>query len=143
MEQPTKLVKQVVLNCHTCIMNKASRRAPYGKMMTPNMPEQPWMSIAWDFIVKLPLSQEPMTGVKFDAILVIVDRLTKYIILLPYKESSTAEELAYWFLKAVVANHGMPKEIISDRDKLFTSKFWKSLIEQLGVKSKLSTSFHP
>ena len=37
----------------------------------------------------------------------------------------------------------MPKEITTDRDKLFASKFWKSLIDQLGSKHKLSTAFHP
>jgi hypothetical protein len=72
-----------------------------------------------------------------------MDRLTKYMILVPYKESSTAEELAYAFLKEVVASHGIPEEIISDRDKLFTSKFWTALTAYLGTKRKLSTSFHP
>ena len=64
-----------------------------------------------------------MTGVVYDSILVIVERLTKYIICILYKESSTAKELSFAFLREVVAHHGMPKEIISDRDKLFTSKF--------------------
>src|SRR5437667_7313275 len=37
----------------------------------------------------------------------------------------------------------MPAEIISDRDKLFISKFWKSLVARLGVEQKLSTAYHP
>jgi hypothetical protein len=63
--------------------------------------------------------------------------------MIPYKESSTAEDLAYTFLKTIVANHGTPDEIISDRDKLFTSKFWATLIALLGTKHKMSTAFHP
>ena len=39
--------------------------------------------------------------------------------------------------------HGLPEEIVSDRDAKFTSKFWSALMEILGVKRKLSTSFHP
>lgn len=138
-----KVVRRVVTTCDTCIRNKASHHAPYGFMGTTKIPEVPWKSISWDFITKLPLSREPTTKIDFDSILVIVERLTKYMIILPYKEASTAEELAYAFLRNVVANHGLPEEIISDRDKLFTSKFWTSLTAMLGVKRKLSTSFHP
>ena len=58
-------------------------------------------------------------------------------------ESSTAEDLAYTFLRTIVANHGVPKQLVSDRDKLFTSNFWKSLMKQLGTNHKLSTSFYP
>ena len=53
----------------------------------------------------------------------MIDKLTKYAYFLLYKEASTAKELSYWFLKQIVANHGMPKGIVSDRDKLFTSNF--------------------
>jgi hypothetical protein len=42
-----------------------------------------------------------------------------------------------------VANHGTPEEFITDRDKLWISKFWQSLIAQLGVNHKLSTAYHP
>jgi hypothetical protein len=81
--------------------------------------------------------------VEYDSILVITDRLTKYAYMLLYKEASDAEELAYTFLRIVVANHGVPDEIISDRDKLFTSKFWTALTGLLGVKRKMSTAFYP
>jgi hypothetical protein len=138
-----KMVKEVVTNCDTCIRNKAARHAPYGQMRTPSTPPQPWKSIALDFVVKLPLSKEQMTGQEYDSILVITDRLTKYAYMVPYKESSTAEDLSQVFLRTVVANHGTPDEIISDRDKLFTSKFWTTLMALLGTKRKLSTAFHP
>ena len=64
-----------------------------------------------------------MIGVEYDSILVIIDRLTKYIILVLYLESSIAKELAYAFLKEVVSRYRLLEEILSDRDKLFTSKF--------------------
>jgi len=75
-----------------------------------------------------------VTNIEWDSIMVMTDKLTKYAYFLPYKEASTAKELSYWFIKQIVANHGMPKGIISDRDKLFTSNFWRLLILQLGVK---------
>ena len=99
--------------------------------------------MALDFIVKLPASKDPVTGSKFESILVITDRLTKYAYFIPYRETSTAEHLAYTFIRVILANHGMPEEIISDRDKLFTSKFWRSLMDQLSTKHKLATAYHP
>nr|XP_036576341.1 reverse transcriptase domain protein [Colletotrichum truncatum]KAF6783066.1 reverse transcriptase domain protein [Colletotrichum truncatum] len=80
---------------------------------------------------------------KYDSILVVVDRFTKYAYFIPYLESSTAEDLAYTFLRIIVSQHGLPQEIVSDRGSVFTSKFWRSLISQLGAKHSLSTAFHP
>ena len=138
-----KVVKEVVMGCDICIRNKAARHAPYGQLKSPDTPSQPWKSIAMDFVVKLPLSKEQWTGREYDSILVITDRLTKYAYMVPYKESSTAEDLSQVFLRTIIANHGTPEEIISDRDKLFTSKFWTTLMALLGTKRKLSTAFHP
>ena len=76
-----------------------------------------------DFIIKLPLSKEPLTETVFDSILVINDKLIKYVYLVPYKEFSNAEDLAYVFVKIVVTQYRILKEIISDRDKLFTLRF--------------------
>jgi hypothetical protein len=88
-------------------------------MQLPDMPKTPWTSIVLDFVVKLLLSRDPITGIKYDSILVITDRLTKYTYIILYLEASTAEDLVYTFLRVVVANHNAPEEIISDRDKLF------------------------
>jgi hypothetical protein len=64
-----------------------------------------------------------MIEVVYDSILVIVKRLIKYTILIPYKELSSAIDLAYIFLKYVIANYKILEEIVSNRDKLFISKF--------------------
>jgi len=74
---------------------------------------------------------------------VIVERLTKYAYIVLYKESSTVEDLAQVLLQTVFLYHGVLDKIISDRDKLFTSKFWTTLIALLGTQQKLSTIFHP
>jgi hypothetical protein len=82
-----------------------------------------------DFIIKLPPSKEALTEVIYDSILIVTDRLTKYAYFILYKEGSTAEELIYIFNRNIIINHGIPEEIISNRDKLFISNFWKSLID--------------
>jgi hypothetical protein len=74
-----------------------------------------------DFITKLPKSREPLTGVEFNSILVINNRLIKLAHFILYKESLTAEELVYTFTKIIITQHGILKEIVNNRDKLFTS----------------------
>jgi hypothetical protein len=138
-----KIVETVVGECVLCSKSKTNRHAPYGLLQPPPTPDKAWKSIAFDFIVKLPPSKEPMTKVAYDSIWVVTDRLTKYGYFIPYKESSDAPELAYAFLRIILSQHGLPEEIISDRDKLFISKFWQSLMARLGANHKLSTAFHP
>ena len=96
-----------------------------------------------DFIVKLLESMEPGSRTLCDAIWVRVDRLTKFAHFEATTESITAVELSYMVISTIVANHSMPDEIVSDRDKLFTSKFWSSLMNRLGTKQKMSMAFYP
>jgi hypothetical protein len=99
--------------------------------------------VALNFIIKLSPSVKPITEVVFDSILVIIDRLTKYGYFILYKESSLVEELAYIFNKHIIGNHEISKEIISNKDKLFTSRFWKSLADQLEIYYKIFTGYYP
>jgi hypothetical protein len=83
------------------------------------MPKTPWTSIVLDFVVKLLLLRDPIIGIKYDSILVIIDRLTKYIYIILYLEANMAENLAYVFLRVVITNYNALEEMISDRDKFF------------------------
>ena len=76
-------------------------------------------------------------------ILVVTDRLMKYAYILLYKEVSMAKELANQLLRVVFTHYGILDEIISDRDKLFISKFWITIIALLGIKRKLLIVFYP
>lgn len=96
-----------------------------------------------NFIINLPESEEPLTKVKYNSILIIIDRLTKYAYFLPYQKTANIDNLIYIFLQIIVGNHSLPDKIVSDRDKLVTSKFWQFLTQQLGSKYKLSTIAHP
>jgi hypothetical protein len=79
----------------------------------------PWTLIILDFVIKLLLSQDLITEIKYDFILVISDRLTKYTYIILYLEVSITKDLVYIFLRVVVANYNALEEIISDRDKFF------------------------
>jgi hypothetical protein len=64
--------------------------------------------VALDFVTKLLLFRKLMTGVIYDSVIVVTDRLTKYVYFISYFESFSAEDLAYIFYKYVMANHGFP-----------------------------------
>ena len=96
-----------------------------------------------DFIIGLPPSEEPLTGTKYDSILVLVDRLTKYCYFVPHLTTATVEDMAFVFLKTIVSRHGILEQLVTDRDRLFISQFWRLFIDQLGIQHKLLTSFHP
>ena len=79
-----KAVTRTVERCEECARNKPSRHAPYGELKNPDTPGRAWDSVSMDFIVKLPESEEPMTKVVYDSILVMVDRLMKFAYFVPY-----------------------------------------------------------
>ncbi|GJR12241.1 retrovirus-related pol polyprotein from transposon TNT 1-94 [Tanacetum coccineum] len=96
------------------------------------------MGITMDFISKL-----PRTSSGHDSIWVIVDRLTKSAHFLAIREDYKIERLARLYINEIVARHGVPVSIISDRDSYFTSRFWQSLQKALGTRLDLSTAYHP
>jgi hypothetical protein len=138
-----KRVEEVVRECDLCNRSKSARHKPYGLLQPLPVAERPWSSVTMDFITKLPLSKDTTTGLEYDSILTVVDRLTKWTYFLPYKESWSAEQLADVIYRNVASVHGWPAEWITDRDTKFASKFWQALMTRLGTKSKLSTAYHP
>ena len=96
-----------------------------------------------DFITKLPKSKDPVTGITYNLIMVIVDRFTKYLIVVLFKETHTAEQLGHLLLDRLVRDHKVPITIITDRDKLFMSNYWKTISAAMGTKPKMSTAYHP
>ncbi|GJZ21827.1 putative reverse transcriptase domain-containing protein [Tanacetum coccineum] len=89
-----------------------------------------------DFVTKL-----PRTSSGHDIIWVIMDRLTKSAHFLPMREDYKMDRLARLYLNKIVARHGVPISIISDRDSCFTSRFWQSMQEALGTKLDMSTTY--
>jgi len=96
-----------------------------------------------DFVIKLPKSKDPVTGNTFNSIIVIVNKLTKYAIIIPYKETYKVYQLGFILLDKLIRDHGIPESITSDRDRLFTSHYWKTLVAAIGTKLRMSTAYHP
>nr|GEV95091.1 putative reverse transcriptase domain-containing protein [Tanacetum cinerariifolium] len=132
-----KDIVMYVSKCLTCSKVKSEHQKPSGLLQQPEIPEWKWENITMDFINKL-----PRTRSGHDSIWVIVDRLTKSAHFLAVREDYKTEKLARLYINEIIARHGVPVLIISDRDSYFTSRFWKSLQKALGTRLDLSTAYH-
>jgi RNase H-like domain found in reverse transcriptase/Reverse transcriptase (RNA-dependent DNA polymerase)/Integrase zinc binding domain/Retroviral aspartyl protease/Integrase core domain/Retrotransposon gag protein/Chromo (CHRromatin Organisation MOdifier) domain len=130
-------VIQIVQQCNTCQINKGENVASPGLLQPLPIPDGPWSVISMDFICGLPKSEGK------DVILVVVDRFTKYCHLITLSHPFKAADVSQKFLDSIYKLHGLPSKIITDRDPLFTSNFWKELMKRIGVELNYSTAYHP
>lgn len=132
-----KVVESFIQQCSVCQQAKHSNIHPLGLLQPLPLPEGVWMDISMDFVEGLPKSQG------FSVIMVVVDRLTKFGYFIPVKHPYTAATIAQLFLDNVVKLHGLPQTIVSDRDTIFVSSFWKALFKLYKVNLALSSAYHP
>ena len=85
----------------------------------------------------------PRTVKQHDSIMVVVDRLTKVTNFILVMSTFSASDLAQLFIKDMVIFHGVPRNIVSDEDVKFTSKFWKDLFACMGTELAFNTTYHP
>jgi hypothetical protein len=133
-------VKLYCSSCSVCAMSKTTTQKPYGLLNPLSVPTQPWQSIGIDFVGPLPASKN-WHGT-FDMILVIVDRLSSMVHLVPMKQKYHAKDIAEVIFEHVYSKHGLPKTIVSDWDTLL-SIFWDHLHALIGTKLRMSSSYHP
>ncbi|KAJ3684964.1 hypothetical protein LUZ61_014128 [Rhynchospora tenuis] len=135
--QLKQFVHDYITSCHTCQINKGEHTA-YPRLLQPlPIPSEAWQSLGLDFITGLPKSMGK------DVILVVVDRFTKYGYFIALAHPFTASTVAQAFLDNIYKLHGLPQNLISDRDPIFTSTFWRELMCKIGVQLNLSTTYQP
>src|ERR1041384_2433370 len=78
-----------------------------------------------------------------NAILVLVDKLTKYAHFIPCKTTINEEETAQLIHDHIWCHYGLPQQIISDHDSRWTGAFWEHLTNKIGIKRALTTAYHP
>ncbi|KAF1314578.1 reverse transcriptase, partial [Globisporangium splendens] len=132
-----KWVRKYVRTCEICqrVKPSGSTQAPLRSLPVPS---DSWKSVSMDFIFGLPRDKHGRNG-----ILVFVDRFSKMVHLAPVSDKISAEMTAKVFVDVVFRLHGLPIEIVSDRDTRFTSKFWRALFGLLDTKLSISTAAHP
>jgi hypothetical protein len=130
-------VKEFVAHCHICQQAKPERSLPAGLLQPLPIPSGPWDMATMDFIDGLPPSRQ------YNCILVVVDKLSKYAHFIPLRHPYTAAKVAEVFVDNIYKLHGMPLTLVSDRDPVFTSHFWKALFKATGTQLNMSTANHP
>ena len=122
--------------CATCQSTK-----PRPKTQVPLRPNQiptkVWEIITMDFVTDLPTSKG------HDSIFVVVDHLSKAVVVTPCNKIITAEGTAQLYLDNIWRHTGLPQQVISDRGPQFASKVMQEIWSKLGVKSTMSMAFHP
>ena len=133
----TRDVGRYVEGCDLCQRMKNRAEEPADKLKLSKVPEKPWTHLMGDFITKLPV----VAGK--DTILVVCDRLSKIIHFVATMEGTLVEGLARLFRNNVWKLHGLPESMVLDRGFQFAVELTKELNRMLGIKTKLSTAFHP
>jgi hypothetical protein len=129
-------VREFVRGCPVCQRNKTKHLHPTELLQPLPVLRQVWDDIAMDFIEGF-----PKVGGK-SVIMPVVDRFLKFTHFIPLSHPYSATTVAKAFFDNIVHLHGIPCSIVSDRDPVFTSTFWKELFWLAGVKLLLSSAFH-
>lgn len=119
-------VADFVRACTTCQRNKSEQLHPAGLLQLLEVPSAVWVDIVMDFVESLPCANGK------SVILIVVDRFSKYVHFIPLGHLYSATMVAWAFFADIVRLHGIPSSIVSDRDPVFTSKFWPSYSPWLG-----------
>lgn len=130
-------VTSLVAACDVCQKNKYETKSPAGLLSPLPIPDCLWKDIIMDFITGIPRSEG------FDCVLVVVDCLSKYCHFMGLLHPFSMKTVAKVFAHEVVRLHGMLESIVSDRDPIFLSSFWKELFKAVGTTLRMSSAYHP
>ena len=131
-------VAKYIARCMECQKVKVEHRHLTGLLQPLPIPEWKWDVVTMDFITKL-----PKTKLKNDAIMIVVDKLTKAAHLIPVKTTHKAANTTNIYMKEIARLHSIPKDIVSYMDSKFNYNFWKGLFEGFGTSLNMSTTNHP
>jgi hypothetical protein len=124
-------------SCQVCQQAKPERVKYPGLLQPLPIPDGAWKVVSLDFVEGLPQSRN------MNAVLVVVDKFSKYSHFIPLAHPFTALSIAQLYMSQVYKLHGMPLALISDIDRIFTSELWQCLFKLAGVDLKLSSAYHP
>ena len=135
-------IETYIKKCLSCQQNKHATHAKYEKIQYMKSSKSPWDEVFMNFIIKLLKLKNSTNEKTYDAIFVMIDRLIKYCHIIFFKEIYNVDQLKHVVLNRLIRYHEISKEFINDKNKLFTSNYWRTLLSMLGTKLKMSTTFH-
>ena len=135
-------MKKYVANYILYLKDKYARTRKKDQYQFLSAPKRPFQKLILNFIIKLLESKNKSIEVNYDIIYTLINKLTKYVKFIPYKITINIEQLLTLLLKKVFINYNIFKQIISDRNKLFTSKFSIELKKALKLKKEILIFFY-
>ena len=132
----TQDVLRFVRNCNTCGKSKIWREQKHGLLKSLLISERIWSELSIDFITRLAPSKD------CTSIMVVTDRLSKSIIVVPMKETR-AIDVAQTLLEHIFQHYGLPTAIVPDRGTQFVSILWTKVCQLVKITQRLSTAFYP
>ncbi|KAL4281717.1 hypothetical protein GQ457_03G008900 [Hibiscus cannabinus] len=132
-----KDVRTFVRDCQVCQRMKSESLAPAGLLQPLPIPQRVFEDISMDFITALPKSNGN------EAVMVVVDRFTKYGHFFALPRHFDSQYIAKLLIQGLVKLHGIPRSIVSDRDRIFVSEVWTELARLQGTELCMSSAYHP
>src|SRR6201985_349816 len=133
----SRYISAYTKGCDRCNRTKTFPAKPVRKLIPNQIPTDVWQTISVDLITGLPESRG------YNAIMVVVDRFSKMVHILPTTNKVTSEGIARLYRDHIWKLHGLPLKILSDRGPQFVSQFIKELNSILGIQTSSSTAYHP
>jgi transposase InsO family protein len=130
-------VKDYVRSCAECQRGKSSTQRPYGLLMPIEAPTEAFKMLTMDFLCVNTRSRS------LDAILVVVDKRTKYMIAYATVSTATSQAVAQILEREVFRRFGTPDVIICDNDPRFSSGEFREFCDGLGITLRFTTVYHP
>ncbi|GMF40127.1 unnamed protein product [Phytophthora fragariaefolia] len=127
-------IAQYISTGEACVRNKSGPRRRKGLLQHLPVPDHCWQHVTMDFVTALPISDG------FDAIYVVVRRLSNRPCYIPTTNGVDAKTTARLFFDHVVRYYSLPVSTVSDRDPKFTSEFWRELMAIMQVKKRMTVS---
>lgn len=133
----SKYIQSFIRSCGVCQQCKHETVGSPGLIQPLPIPSSIWSDISMDSIDGLPKSFGK------SVIFVVVDRLSKAAHFMALSHTYTAATVAQAFLDNVYRLHGFPQSIVSDKDSVFLSDFWRELFILHGVFLNYFSAYHP
>ena len=137
-----KQIKKLIKKYDLCQRNKYERHKSYEYLHLLKSSKKSRQFISINFITKLSLSIHSITKVTYDFILIIVNKFTKSTKFTSFQKSTNTKAFIKIFTKVIIEKKEISNEVISNKDKLFISKYWDAWTKELEIYVKLSTSYH-
>src|SRR5258706_3647966 len=131
----SRYVTKFITGCNACNQTKTFPMQKVGKLIPNRVPDQCWQVISVDMI------RELLDSKGYNAVLVVVDRLSKRIHTIPTVTSLDSAGVTQLFLEHIWHHHGLPEEVISNHGSAFGSNLSCELAALLGVNLPHSTSY--